>query len=979
MLNKEQKEAVRINDSPLLIIAGAGTGKTLVIVEKIKYLIKKKLAQPEEILALTFTEKAANEMEERVDQALPYGYFQFWISTFHSFADQILREEGIHIGLNPNYQLMSESESLLFFKKNLFSFKLKYFRPLTNPNKFLIALVQYFNRLQDENISPADYFNWLKKEKQKKIINKDEKIDLEKNIELAKAYQLYLSLKIKEGLMDFSDLIFFLNQLFIKRPNILKKYQQQFKYVLIDEFQDTNLSQYQLIKLLCPPRNNPFLTVVGDDSQSIYKFRGASISNIINFMKDYPNAKKITLIKNYRSNQSILDAAYQLIQYNNPDTLEASLGISKKLQSQKPDLKKAVNFFLADRVEQEADFIVNQINQLKKNYSFSDIAILVRANNHAQPFINAFNRNNIPYQFLGPGLLFKQPEIKDLIAYLCFLNNLDDSISLYRIINMDLFSIDKKDIQLLTTFSKKITQSLFQAITLILARLKKIPEEKEFEQFYPYIPLIKKETKDKLFSIYSLIKKSLDKISHYSAGQILYLFLEKSGYLNQLSQPKTEKEEEKLLNISRFFDKLKAFESTHNDASVSATVEWLEMNLELGESPTVAETDVSLKKNAINILTVHSAKGLEFPVVFLVNLTQGRFPTYQRRETIPIPEPLIKEILPKGNYHQQEERRLFYVGLTRAIDKVFLTASKFYYEGKREKKISLFVIEALGKDHFKKLKDEEKAKKLQLSIFDFKPIKDITKKKPTKIIKNLINNISFSQLQVFQTCPLQYRYQHILKLPTEPTAVESFGVSLHKTLEVFYKYYLKNNQVGLSNLIDIYHQQWLPIGYSSSRHQTRMKKEGEIMLTNYFKKFHNSNIKIISLEKNFRFKINNRLFLSGKIDRVDEIDDNKIELIDYKSGKIPQEQEIKKSFQLAIYALAASDKNLFNKKLSQIVLSFIFLQNSQKVSFQINQEELNKVKEQIINLVDEIETGSFPAQPGRWCDFCPFRMVCEAW
>ena len=382
MLNQEQKQAVEYNQGPLLIVAGAGTGKTTVITEKIKYLIQKKLAKPEEILALTFTEKAAAEMEERVDQAIPYGYFQMWISTFHAFANDVLKQEGHHIGLNAGFQLMTEAETIIFLRKNLFLFDLNYFRPLGNPNKFLASLLQHFSRIKDEDVSPEEYDKYVKSQKLK-VKSKEEKTELGKNVELAKAYRQYQTLKEKEGLMDFSDLIYYLLKLFRTRDNLLKKYQEQFRYVLIDEFQDTNIAQYSLIKLLCPTNKNPKLTLVGDDSQAIYKFRGASVSNILTFMKDYPNAKQISLLKNYRSNQQILDVAYRLIKHNDPDTLEAKLGISKKLiainQSPTTNNQSPISLYLSQTVEEEADYVANEILKLSKFYRFSDFAILSRA------------------------------------------------------------------------------------------------------------------------------------------------------------------------------------------------------------------------------------------------------------------------------------------------------------------------------------------------------------------------------------------------------------------------------------------------------------------------------------------------------------------------------------------------------------------------------------------------------------------------
>jgi len=984
VLNKEQQQAVKYNKGPLLIVAGAGTGKTSVIVEKIKYLVKKKLAKPEQILALTFTEKAASEMEERVDKAMPYGYFQMNISTFHAFADQILKENGFQIGLSPSYRLMTEAETIIFLKQNLFLFELKYFRPLGNPNKFLEALLQHFSRLRDEDISPEDYIKWAMKKSSFAEASADEE---EKYLELAKAYQSYQKLKIKEGLMDFADLVYYLLQLLQKRPNILKRYQLQYPFVLVDEFQDTNISQYQLIKLLSPFKTNPKLTVVGDDSQAIYKFRGASVSNIINFIKDYKKTKQITLKNNYRSNQTILDVAYKLIKNNDPDTLEFRLGISKNLISTKPvetqnfaSLQKShINYHLAENVEDESGHVAKQILKLSKIYKYSDFAILVRANNHSEPFVKSLIRAGIPYQFLGPGTLYKQPEVKDLIAYLRLLYNLEDSPSLFRLLYMDIYSLDKKDVSLLLTFSKKINQSLFQAIEIYLSFFDVSIHRSGYEIYKKYLPLLKSETKQKLLVIYKMIVKHLELLKTNTAGQILYYFLEESDLLLTLTNYKNETQEKVAVNISNFFNKLKMFESEHEDASVFAVVDFINMSIEMGESPLIAKTDIA-SFNAVNILTVHSAKGLEFPIVFLVNLTEERFPTRHKKETISIPNTLIKEILPTGDYHIEEERRLFYVGLTRAKDQVFLSSSKFYGEGKRIRKISRFIIETLGEEFVNKETELKKEQKFQLSIFDFKQTKQGSgNPTPTDYQLPITNNFSYSQLNSYKICPLQYKYLYVLKIPTLPTASASFGTTIHKTLQDFYSDFLKNKKVDKKRLLELYKKSWIPIGYSSKAHEDRMKKEGEKMLRNYFDKFHSSDLKIIGLEKLFKIKITEDIYFTGKIDRIDAINKNEVEIIDYKTGKKPSDRELTKSLQLTIYALASHDKNLFNKKLEDINLTFYYLQTPEKITLKKTEEELIDTKDRIIDMVGEIRQNIFPANPGIHCDFCPYKIICEAW
>ena len=476
-LNKEQLEAIKYGKGPLLIIAGAGTGKTTVITERIKWLISQELAKPAEILALTFTNKVAREMEERVDIAMPYGYTDMWISTFHSFCDRILRDEAIQIGLDSGYRLLTQAETTQFLIDHLFQFKLNYFRPLGNPTKFVSGLLQHFSRLKDEDTTPSEYIHWVQI-KNEKVKNKNDKEKLKiipeeigKYLELAKAYKTYEELKVKEGVMDFGDLISNTLKLFRTRPNVLRQYQTKFKYVLVDEFQDTNFAQYALLKVLSPPKKKPNLTAVGDDSQSIYKFRGAAVSNILQFMKEYKDARQVVLTKNYRSTQTILNHAYKLIKHNDPDTLEVKLGVSKDLKKMRQVKEIPVEFIWTDRVENEAEIVVKKIMKILKQvqddkesrkYDFKDFAILVRANNHADAFIRALSRAGIPYQFLGPGQLFRQPEVKDLIAYLKVLYNFEDNVALYRVLSMEQFDLSARDLAAINNYGRRLNMSLFE-------------------------------------------------------------------------------------------------------------------------------------------------------------------------------------------------------------------------------------------------------------------------------------------------------------------------------------------------------------------------------------------------------------------------------------------------------------------------------------------------------------------------------------
>lgn len=972
--NTEQQEAITYGDGPLMIIAGAGTGKTTVITERIKYLIAQKRALPQELLALTFTEKASREMEERVDKALPYGITQLWISTFHAFCDRVLRSDGVQIGLNPGYTLLSEADSTMFFRNHIFAFELEYFRPLGNPNKFVEGMLNHFSRLQDEDVSVTDYKAWVKARKSDPDITAgiDESFieESKKYEELSRAYELYQQLKLQEGMMDYGDLLSFTLQLFRQRPNVLKKYQQQFKYILIDEFQDTNIAQNQLAVLIAGEHKN--ITVVGDDDQSIYKWRGAAISNMIQFRTQFPQTKIVVLTKNYRSTKEILDRSYDLIQQNNPNRLEIAEQIEKRLESMRRVNGEPVEFLFADRVEDEAEAVVKVITEQclsnnEKQYLYKDIAILIRANTHALPFTRALERAGIPYQFLGPGQLFRQSEVKDLIAYLMVLSRIDDTVAFYRILTMDWLDVDPKDVATIVAVAKRQGKTLFEVCETIVRQ--------------ETVPLFRAETKDKITRLVTMIEKHLTLMRSESAGQILYYFLEETGLLIQLLTYKTERQEQIANNIAAFFDRLKTYETEHEDASVFAVSEWIQLSMELGESPLAANSDWN-KNNAVNILTIHSSKGLEFPVVFVVNMVAARFPSLERKEQIPIPEDLVKDILPQGDYHLQEERRLCYVAVTRAKDRLYFTAAKYYGEGKREKKISPFVAETIGLSALTKAEAAPLGTTKQLSLLDFAPHEQ--KNVSSNMLKNKKESgslyLSYSQIDTYLNCPLQYKYRYSIKLPVPPSAALSFGDTIHKTLEQFYRAVQENKNPTVDDLLTLYRNLWKSVGYGNKAYEAKMKAHGEYLLRGFYQKGYVAGVVPKQLEESFKLKLTPALTLGGKVDRVDLKPDGKIEIIDYKTGQSTKlKKNVKKDLQLSVYAMAATDQGVYAYRPEDVTVSFYFLESQEKISGNRTKEQLDEARDTIIETAQKIQSGEFLPNPGRHCDFCEFRLICEAW
>lgn len=960
-LNLEQQKAITHGEGPLLIIAGAGTGKTTVITKRIEHLITEKNISPSHILALTFTEKAASEMETRIDEILPYGYTSMWIETFHAFCDRILRQEAIHLGISPQYELMTEAESLLFLRKHLFTFQLEYFRPLGNPTKFLQGMLQHFSRLKDDDITQEQYETFANS-----LSSEFDEDERKKIKELSHAFSHYENLKVKNDLMDFSDLISNVLKLFRTRPHILKQYQEQFKFIMVDEFQDTNYAQNELAILLAGDKKN--ITVVGDDDQSIYRWRGAALANMMQFRSHFPTAEIITLTKNYRSTQSILDGAYKVIQNNNPDRLEVKEGIKKELQAMSGVQGEGVNFLYGTRVEDEAELVAQVIkDEIKKNKrSFNEFAILVRANDHALPFQKILEKHHIPTQFLGPSHLFEQEEIKDLIAYLRILANFDDNACLYRVLTMPIFEIEARDIAALLNTAKKNNLTLFEAM----------------EQCDD--AAVTEKGREKMKKLTEMMKTHMNKISTENAGQILFYFFEDSGLLGHYLDPRTIKTEKAAENIAKFFNKLQTFAANREDASVFAVVEWIDMSLELGESPMAAEIDWS-NNDAVNILTVHSSKGLEFPVVFVVNLVAQRFPSRDRKEQIPVPRQLIREELPTGDENIQEERRLFYVAMTRAKEKLFLTAAKFYGEGKRERKLSPFLSEALGDEYVQKvissLTPREEGDQLSLlDVFNLnleQNKKSPEKETPPKPMAPL-TYISYSQIQTFQTCPLHYKLRYILNVPTPLSPALSYGISVHNSLRDFFLMRRTDPRIKAESIRDILKKSWVKGGYTSKTHADQAYSQADNMLFEFAKMTLEENPSTLAVELPFQFWIE-KLKVGGRIDRIDKLSDGRIEVIDYKTGaNIPDEKKIKSDLQLTFYALAATEvkDEILHRVPEEIALTLYYIESNKKVTTTRSKEDLLTAKDEILKIVSDIEKSDFLCTRGMLCKSCEYSMIC---
>ncbi len=934
--NLEQQKAINHTKGPLLIIAGAGTGKTRVITSSILHLINSGVYKASEILALTFTEKASNEMVERIDLEMPFGYEEICVKTFHSFSEQILRESGLEIGLDTSYKILTKEQQWFFFKKNLYTFELEYYRPLGNPNKFISDLLTHFSKLKDELITPEKYIEWAEK-------LEDEEIR-KKNLEVANAYKKYQELLIENNYLDFGDLTMYAIRLFETRKSVLTEYRNRFKYIFVDEFQDTNYAQFKLVRMLCEEHKN--ITVVGDDDQSIYKWRGASLSNILQFEKYFPETEKVVLVENYRSSQNILDSAYALIQNNNPDRLEVKSNIVKRLHSNSiHDEKVHVHHF--QYYLNEAQFIAEKISSLQKEEGlpYSSFAILVRTNRLTNPFIDALKSAGIPYHVNDPKGLLHLPEIKDLVAVVKFLSNPYDDVSLLRIMKLDVFGVSMEEI--LSIINNPVKKHLVMA-------LKKLAEEEN-----EILPGMESNFK----KIYELFKYLIEFSKKNSVGLTINEFLIKSGHLEYLLQ--NEKFEE-VYSVNEFAKNVSAFEKDNGDNSVRDFCSYIEL-LEESEYPMAYKED-DVSRDSVQILTTHGSKGLEFDYVFLGSLVNTRFPGSNRKDTFAVPDELTSEIYSEGDVHMQEERRLMYVAMTRARKGLHITYSD-KYEGNKFWKKSVFVEETSDcvgveqVEHKPNVDPIESLKKLNRKATKIFDLPKFDKKR-----------ISYSQLDCFDQCPLKYNYSYLLKIPTPTSHVTNFGSSVHETLKEFYQMLKIKKDLPFSVMEEMYLKNWISEGYDSVIHETTKKKKGLEMLKRYYDA--NSTPWTIPefLEKPFTVKIGEYV-INGRIDRIDRLPDGTYEVIDYKTGSIHSDLNIKKQLQLSIYALACRD--LFKIPVSK--LSLYFLDPNEKISTTRSDEEINALPDEIKGKIDEMKASDFAPTPNeKLCSFCDYRMICPA-
>lgn len=993
-LNPEQHAAVTTVGGPILIVAGAGTGKTRVITHRLAYIIDRYSLSPSQVLAVTFSKKAASEMLDRVESLIEEHKDEMWVMTFHSFCHRILRDWGFEIGLSSKFRLLDRIEQWIFFRSILGDLNLKYHLKLADPTDCIHGFLRFIGRAKDELLFPEEYAAYAK-------TIKDE-AEREKQMEIARVYEIYQDKMVDSGCLDFGDLMLNSIRLFKEHPDILDKYQGQFQHILVDEFQDTNIAQIELVALLANKERN--ICAVGDDDQGIYRFRGASYASFLKFKEKFPDVKSLRLTQNYRSTKKILDVAGRLIKHNDPDRYDANKELWTKNSS-----GTDVELINVSNYAQEARIVVNKIKSIyaslpEEKRSYSDFAILYRAHSHRTEAIKRLSAEGIPHIVIGGLSLFEQDEIKDIISYLRLIDNPKDSLSFFRTCSIPYHAIDFSEVIKLNTFAKDFDTPLYDALN-------------KLDQIN-----ISEEAKSKLSSF----KRTLDSLIHTAQkgdlNEVIYKLFDETRYLLNLASKARIENEAKILNIARFQRFINGYLEEHEDHTLTSFLGYLNSYIEAGGN---LEDDELLEgSDGVQLMTIHQAKGLEFKYVFVIGLVQNRFPTRKRPEQIYFPEELMKEKLPKGDYQTQEERRLCYVSLTRAkerlhlsfIDKPHRRASRFINEiiKPKDKATKMIGVDETEEDlvdvldvglttsDIAKFKYQQRISDI-IGAFIKSPNKDAIPECVKKLEGELhkisedgkaasetgghillgtthitipkVLKLSYTQIGTYKTCPLKYKFAYLYNIPRKPSAARQFGTDIHNVLKEFYIKCKEGIILSLDELLKVFERHWTPAGYPDKIQANSYRIEGERILREFYKN-NKGNFKApLYVEEEFLFKIDGH-GLKGFIDRIDQLPDGTVEIIDYKTGE-PKENSnySKREIQLDIYAMATEEI----LRLRPSKLSLYYLKTNEVISKVRNEDDLNATRGLIEEVIKNIVEKNFEPTPGFVCSWCDYPVVCPAY
>jgi DNA helicase II / ATP-dependent DNA helicase PcrA len=968
-LNEAQRRAITHGEGPLLVIAGAGTGKTRVITERIRHLLKSDDSlSGENILALTFTKKAAGEMKSRVVKAVGERGKDVTLATFHSFCETLLKD------VEPNRIALEQVDHWILLRRNLARLKLEKFRRLAEPGQFLSDFISFFSRCQDELVSSDDYQTYADElaaqlEAERDALDEDSFRERAEQVaqeqEIARAYRASEKLLREKNAVAINGLIAEAVALLQKDAGLRARLQQRFRHILVDEFQDTNIAQLELLHLLsAPPRN---IVVVGDNDQAIYRFRGASFGSFKLFLERFAGwqagqdstAFRVALTENYRSTPNILRVATQVIAQN-----EVSADFPKKVLSATKNEGERIRIAELSAAEDEAHWIADELERLHAaGHPWRHFAALYRQHAHRDLLVEELSRRKIPFVISKLSIL-EHPLVRDVLAYLRLIAKPFDDIACARVLSAPAWHLEPADlVRLAERAAKKRGTALYDILQAPQSELAFDPSQPALAELLEYL---------------ATQRKSLKRRTTRELLADLIVWLE----VPQRATPRDQK------YVKRLVEFAKEWEPKSETRGLAEFLEYLDYFEQAGGTLSLED---DAPGDAVQLMTVHGAKGLEFPHVFLLRVNSRAFPCTERSPLFEFPLALMKEDLPAGHFHIQEERRLFYVALTRAEQRLTITTLT-----EKKGKVPVFIEDMLMEPSIKKRDISQSAPKVKAekaaspagtaensvgtSLFP-------ASASPPKIFSRIAAwaevfhppspeplKLSASAVENYRRCPQQYLFSYLWSLKEGPRATLSFGSVMHTTIKRFIEQLRKGVKLPFEEVAHIFETEWSSAGFEDAYQEAEYKKDGLEQLRAFHAAMLGASPQVVEQEKGFELPLENNVIVAGRIDQINSLGGKDVEILDYKTGKPKKEADARKDLQLSIYALAAQEI----LELHPVRLAFYYLQSGQTVATTRDAKQLDEAEKIILEAASEIRAGDFPAKPGFVCRNCAYKPICPA-
>ena len=967
-LNAAQKRAITHGEGPLLVIAGAGTGKTRVITERIRHLLESDSSlSGENILGLTFTDKAAAEMKSRVVKAAGERAKNVTLKTFHAFCESLLKD------VDSDHIMLDTVDHWILLRRNLNRLQLDRYRRLAEPGQFLSDFIEFFSRCQDELVSSADYQRYAEQlaaelEAERAQFDSDTLGEREETVarerEIARAYKASEELLREKKRSSFGSLITGAVELLERDAALRATLQNRYRYILVDEFQDTNIAQLRLLELLVNESKNIF--AVGDNDQAIYRFRGASFGSFKLFLERFAGWRegedstpfRVTLTENYRSTPNILRVASQVIGMN---TVSADFP-KKVLTTNRAEGEKIRIVELAE-IEDEALWVAKEIERIHRaGRRWRDFAVLYRAHNHRDALVTELSQRKIPFVISRLSIL-EHPLVKDLIAYLRLIARPYDDIAAARVLAAPAWRLTPTDLVRYAERSRKSRKKIYDELQSKQASL-------------PFEPAASDLTE--LLNFLSEQRKSMPR---RTAAEILADLLEWLEIYARAS-------EQDRAYVKRLPEFVKAWEPRSETRGLPEFVEYLEYFDQAGGTISL---DEDVPGDAVQLMTVHGAKGLEFSHVFVLRVNKNKFPQPERSHVFEFPARLMKEGAPEEHFHHQEERRLYYVALTRAQDRLTITSL-----AERKAKVPPFIEDILMDPGIKRrdvlqlapkvapvpaaATDDKGAGIMQNPLFAppgglpkiFSRIADWAETFHPPSPEPL--QLHPSAVQSYRSCPQRYLFSSLWSLQEGPKATLTFGRVIHATIRRMMAEFKKGNRLPFDEVQRIFEAEWSAVGFEDDYQEGEYKKDGLEQLRVFHQTVLEQPLLVLELEKNFELPVENNVILKGRIDQVNSLGRSDVEIVDYKTGKAKKDADAKKDLQLSIYAIAT--KEIF--EWNPVRLVFHYLQDNQRQETARDAKQLDQALRVVQETAADIRAGEFSAKPGFICRNCAYKPICPA-